>query len=116
MVEAKKRYRTLYQVYYRKQAKTKQVNVLIDESDFDHLEDKAKSYGLKKATQYLLHLVRNDREGKGCTPPNMLVEIEVGILKSIDGLTKLLKAQPETRARVIQMVQQLEELLILLGS
>ncbi|MCR9171547.1 MAG: hypothetical protein NXI10_03580 [bacterium] len=116
LVAAKRRYRTLYQKYYRRQSRAKQVNLLMPESDYDHLENKAKTHGLKKATQYLLHLLRNDREGKGSLPPNMLVEIEVGILKSIDGLSKLLRAQPETRGKVLHIIQQLEELLKLLGS
>ncbi len=116
LLEAKKRYRALYQKYYRRQAKTKQVNVLIEESDFKHLERQANKYGLKKATQFLLHLVRNDREGKDGTPPNLMLDIEVGILKSIDGLSKLMNAKPETRSKVILVVQQLEELLILLAS
>ncbi|GAB5417045.1 MAG: hypothetical protein Crog4KO_19110 [Crocinitomicaceae bacterium] len=113
---ARTQYRTLYQKYYRKQAKSKQLNVLITNSDFDHLEGKAKTYGLSRATKYLIHLIRQDREGKSSTPPNLLVEIEVGLLKSIDALTKLTKASPETRAKVLEVLQQLEELLILLGS
>ena len=111
--DAKKKYKKLYQRYYRSKSKKHQVNVLLSDDDFTFLKEKANTFNLKKPTQYLLHLIQGDRDGKN-TPPNFLIDLEIGILRSIDGLGKMMKAKPKTRAKLIGIYQDLEELLLIL--
>ena len=113
--QAKKQYFKLYQRAYRAASKKQQVNVLLGKNELDHLKEKAGKYGLKKSTQYIIHLIRSDKEGKS-SRPNLLIDIEVGLLKVLDSLSKKMGASPELRAQLIDTTRQLEEILLILTS
>lgn len=112
---AKKEYRKLYLRNYRAKRNKQQVNVLLKSKEVNYLEGKVEEYKMKKISRYIRHLVAQDMEGTH-TRPNLLIDIEIGILKCIDGLGKIMKARPETRSALIDTYQQLEELILLLTT
>lgn len=107
---AKKEYRKLYLRNYRAKRNKQQVNVLLKSEEVNYLEGKVEEHKMKKISRYIRHLVAQDMEGTH-TRPNLLIDIEVGILKCIDGLGKIMKARPETRSALIDTYRQLEELI-----
>ncbi len=110
---AKKEYLKLYLRYYRAKRNKQQVNVLMKSEDVNYLEGKVEEHTMKKLSCYIRHLITQDMERK-CTHPNLLIDIEVGILKCIDGLGRIMKARPETRSALIDTCRQLEELIKIL--
>jgi thiamine pyrophosphokinase len=112
--KAKREYKKLYQRAYRQVYSKVQLNVVLSGEEFKHLKTEGSKYKLK-ATQFLVHLITQNKEGTS-TRPNLLVDIEVGILKALDAMTKRMKSSPETKVKLIDTYRQVEELLILLGS
>jgi hypothetical protein len=113
--EAKRKYKKLYQRYYRSRSRKHQVNVLLKETDFQHLKKKADTFNLKKPTQYLLHLINCDREGK-YTAPNFLIDLEIGILRAFEELDKVMAQAPETCEKLSNVYQHLEDVLLILSK
>lgn len=114
LASAKREYHRLYQCAYRmKYAKT-QVNLVLGTSEFDHVTKESEKFQLKP-TQYILHLIRRDREGHTLRP-NLLIDIEVGLLQSLDALAKRMGSSPKMRGKLIDVYTQIEELVILVGS
>lgn len=114
ILNAKKEYHRLYQRHYRAKSNKKQLNLFIDMKDFDFLEEKAHVHGLKKASRYVLHLIQMDKE-KPSLPVNLLIDIEVGLLKMMDSISRSMGANPKRRAELIHIYHQLQELVKMLA-
>lgn len=112
--QAKKEWERIYARKYWSNYKKKQVSIVLSKKESWHLYESAKEQGLK-ITQYLVHLVRKDMDGLP-SKPNLLVDLEVKILETLDALAKKMGRSPEQRSQFIDTYRHIEELLILLGS
>ena len=111
---AKAEWQHIYAKAYWSNYKKKQVSIVLGKKESQHLRQTAKRHRLK-ITQYLIHLVRQDMDDVH-TKPNLLVDIEIGILKTLDLLAKKMGGSVERRSQLIDIYRHIEELLILLGS
>ena len=114
ILKAKKEYVRLYQKHYRAKSNKKQLNILIDKKDFNFLEKRAQGNGMKKASKYVLHLIQRDKE-KESLPVNLFIDIEVGLLKAMDSISRRMGAKPKMRAELMHIYQQLQEIVKLLS-
>lgn len=106
-------WKRIYGKAYMKMYDKKQVNTVFIKTEYQELKNKASRFKLK-VPEYIRHLVKQDSCGVS-TPPNFLIDIEVGILKAIDSITKEFGASIETRAKVVSVITKLEEILTLLA-
>jgi hypothetical protein len=108
---AKRSYLKLYRKAYRKAYAKTQMNLVLSKEELTFIKEEAQKYSLKP-TQFILYLIRNSIKGT-MHPPNLLIDIEIGLLKTIDGLAKCIGCSKDTRGKLIDLYQHVQSLLIL---
>lgn len=107
-------WKKLYARHYWKHYQKKQLSIVLSQKESTYLQKVAKDNNLKM-TQYLVHLIRKDMDQLP-SKPNLLIELEIGILKTMDLIAKKMGGSPKQRAQLIDIYRQIEELIIIIGA
>lgn len=110
---AKKEWKRIYQKRYWKRYRKEQIGIVLNHKQAGELKEQADKVNLK-VSDYLKYLIKQDKEGVH-TKPNLLIEIEVGILQAMDSISRKMKSSEELKSKLLDSYNQLKNLLILLG-
>lgn len=113
VISARKEWKKIYNSAYWKNYKKEQISIVLDIGDKKYLENKAIE-NKTKITTYILHLIKQDKDGIS-TRPNLLIDIEVGLLQTLDSLSKKMNNSSQSKVHVTETYHQIEALLTLLN-
>ena len=109
IANAKAEWKQLYAKVYWANYKKVQFSLVLNTALSEYIDDKGVENSMK-STEYVIHLIEQDKEGESL-PPYLIIDIEVGLLRILDHVSKEVSKLPELRGHFAAIIEQIETLL-----